>query len=134
MCELHEQYPQYGLASHKGYSTPEHLAALDKHGPSPLHRRTFRPVAQASLPWDDLFQGVEIPAAEDAVSAEMLAGQAAENAIVDEAILDEAIVDETMGSEPLAALLDEAVETEVIAEDAAPSPAESPFDDGPLPC
>jgi ribonuclease HII len=52
MRELSVEYPQYGLASHKGYSTPEHLAALLKHGPSPLHRRTFRPVTQASLPWD----------------------------------------------------------------------------------
>ena len=53
MCELHERYPQYGLASHKGYSTPEHLAALQKHGPCPLHRKSFRPVAQTSLPWDN---------------------------------------------------------------------------------
>jgi ribonuclease HII len=53
MCELHEHYPQYGLASHKGYSTPEHLAALKKHGPCPLHRKSFRPVAQTSLPWDN---------------------------------------------------------------------------------
>jgi ribonuclease HII len=53
MCEFHDIYPQYGLASHKGYSTPEHLAALEKYGPSPLHRKTFRPVAQTSLPWDE---------------------------------------------------------------------------------
>jgi ribonuclease HII len=52
MREFHDIYPQYGLASHKGYSTPEHLAALEKHGPCPLHRKTFRPVAQTSLPWD----------------------------------------------------------------------------------
>lgn len=52
MCELHEMYPQYGLASHKGYSTPAHKRALAEHGPSPLHRRSFRPVAQATLPWD----------------------------------------------------------------------------------
>ncbi len=52
MCEYHEQYPQYGLASHKGYSTPEHKRALMEHGPSPLHRFSFRPVAQRSLPWD----------------------------------------------------------------------------------
>lgn len=53
MREFHDIYPQYGLASHKGYSTPEHLAALEKHGPCPLHRKTFRPVAQTSLPWDN---------------------------------------------------------------------------------
>jgi ribonuclease HII len=52
MCEYHEQYPQYGLASHKGYSTPEHKRALALHGPTPLHRFTFRPVAQRCLPWD----------------------------------------------------------------------------------
>lgn len=52
MCELHEHYPHYGLNSHKGYSTPEHIGALLRHGPSPLHRRTFRRVADSSLPWD----------------------------------------------------------------------------------
>jgi ribonuclease HII len=55
MCELDREYPQYGLASHKGYSTPEHKRALMKHGPCPLHRKTFGPVAQRSLPWDELF-------------------------------------------------------------------------------
>ena len=53
MRELDKDYPQYGLASHKGYSTPQHLAALDKHGPCPLHRKSFRPVAQTTLPWDN---------------------------------------------------------------------------------
>jgi ribonuclease HII len=52
MCELDQQYPQYGLASHKGYSTPRHKQALLAHGPTPLHRRSFFPVAQACLPWD----------------------------------------------------------------------------------
>ena len=52
MCEMHEQFPEYGLAAHKGYSTPEHQRALDRHGPSPLHRRSFRPVWESSLPWD----------------------------------------------------------------------------------
>jgi len=53
MREFDEIYPQYGLASHKGYSTPEHLAALDKYGPCPLHRKSFRPVSQTSLPWGE---------------------------------------------------------------------------------
>jgi ribonuclease HII len=53
MCEYHEQFPQYGLDSHKGYSTPVHLEALRRHGPSPLHRQSFRPVAQMRLPWDE---------------------------------------------------------------------------------
>ena len=52
MCEFHDRYPQYGLASHKGYSTPEHKRALTRYGPTPLHRFTFKPVAQRSLPWD----------------------------------------------------------------------------------
>lgn len=42
---MDERHPQYGLAKHKGYGTKEHLAALSKHGPSPLHRMTFQGVA-----------------------------------------------------------------------------------------
>ena len=38
-------YPQYGFARHKGYGTPFHQEALTRHGPSPLHRRSFAPVA-----------------------------------------------------------------------------------------
>ena len=41
MLEYHETYPQYGFDSHKGYGTPRHLAAIEKHGPSPIHRKTF---------------------------------------------------------------------------------------------
>lgn len=44
---LHELHPQYGFAAHKGYSTPEHLAALQAHGASPVHRRSFAPVRLA---------------------------------------------------------------------------------------
>lgn len=44
MRRLHERYPQYGFAEHKGYSTPEHLAMLDRHGPCEIHRRSFEPV------------------------------------------------------------------------------------------
>jgi ribonuclease HII len=40
-------YPQYGLAQHKGYATPEHLEALRQHGPSPLHRYSFAPVRES---------------------------------------------------------------------------------------
>ena len=42
--DLHHTHPQYGLASHKGYATPEHRRALAEHGPTPLHRRSFAPV------------------------------------------------------------------------------------------
>jgi ribonuclease HII len=41
MLEADKQFPEYGFAQHKGYATPEHLAALDRHGACPLHRRTF---------------------------------------------------------------------------------------------
>jgi len=44
MCALHEQYPGYGFAIHKGYPTPDHLAALRELGVSPVHRRSFAPV------------------------------------------------------------------------------------------
>jgi ribonuclease HII len=45
LLELHDQFPQYGFAAHKGYSTPEHLEALRVHGPCIHHRRHFAPVA-----------------------------------------------------------------------------------------
>lgn len=44
-AEQHALYPQYGFDAHKGYGTAEHLAALRTHGPCPLHRRSFAPVA-----------------------------------------------------------------------------------------
>ena len=47
MVALHQQFPQYGFAEHKGYSTPAHLAALATHGPCPHHRRSFAPVRAA---------------------------------------------------------------------------------------
>lgn len=50
MCEWDVVFPIYGLASHKGYSTPRHLAALREHGPSPLHRQSFAPVWQNPVP------------------------------------------------------------------------------------
>lgn len=46
MVELDSEYPGYGFAVHKGYSTPEHSAALDKNGVLPIHRRSFAPVAE----------------------------------------------------------------------------------------
>jgi ribonuclease HII len=41
MLDADRRFPEYGFARHKGYATPEHLAALDRWGPCPLHRRTF---------------------------------------------------------------------------------------------
>jgi len=46
---LEREYPGYGFAKHKGYPTPEHLAALARLGPCPEHRRSFGPVAQGEL-------------------------------------------------------------------------------------
>jgi ribonuclease HII len=54
MVARHAEFPQYGFDSHKGYSTPEHLAALRAHGPCPLHRRSFAPVRAAEA--RDLFE------------------------------------------------------------------------------
>jgi ribonuclease HII len=42
-------YPGYGLARHKGYCSAEHLEALKRLGPTPLHRKSYRPVAQTAL-------------------------------------------------------------------------------------
>lgn len=53
MREIHQEFPQYGFADHKGYGTKEHLEALRSHGPCRHHRRTFQPVAQLTLPLDD---------------------------------------------------------------------------------
>jgi ribonuclease HII len=50
MVEWNGIYPQYGLAQHKGYATPEHLAALRAHGPTPHHRFSFAPVRE-SMCW-----------------------------------------------------------------------------------
>jgi ribonuclease HII len=48
MLAYHEMYPHYGFAKHKGYGTKGHLQALRKHGPSPLHRLTFKGVREIS--------------------------------------------------------------------------------------
>ncbi len=52
MCELDVQLPQYGFARHKGYPTPQHLAALAAHGPCHAHRRSFAPVREAEQACD----------------------------------------------------------------------------------
>ncbi len=46
MLQLHAAFPQYGLDAHKGYPTKKHIAALDAHGISVIHRRSFGPVKQ----------------------------------------------------------------------------------------
>jgi ribonuclease HII len=60
-----EVFPEYGLASHKGYATPEHCQAIERFGPTPLHRLSFEPVrANSKFPVDydpqmDLFEMAE---------------------------------------------------------------------------
>lgn len=49
MTALDAEYPQYGFARHKGYGVREHLEALRSHGPSPVHRRSFQPVARTQV-------------------------------------------------------------------------------------
>lgn len=53
LVRLHQQYPHYGFERHKGYGTPEHLAALRQHGPCGIHRMSFAPCAQLELPGFD---------------------------------------------------------------------------------
>src|ERR1700760_10762 len=60
MRDLDAVYPGYGFASHKGYSTPEHFAALEKLGPCAVHRRSFAPVQACSM--GDLFAGEVVTA------------------------------------------------------------------------
>ena len=51
MRAAHADHPHYGWASNKGYGSAQHLAALRDFGPTPHHRRSFAPVAQAYLHW-----------------------------------------------------------------------------------
>ena len=47
LVALDAMYPEYGFARHKGYSTPEHMAALERYGPCPEHRRSYEPVRRS---------------------------------------------------------------------------------------
>jgi ribonuclease HII len=49
MCEWDKFYPEYGLRNHKGYMSPEHMAAIRRHGATPLHRLSFEPVRRHAL-------------------------------------------------------------------------------------
>ena len=51
LTALHDEHPQYGFHGHKGYSTPEHLAALREHGACRHHRRSFAPVRAVMDRW-----------------------------------------------------------------------------------
>ena len=73
MCEWDAVFPAYGLASHKGYSTPKHLAAIREFGPTPLHRQSFAPVWQNPIP-QEVFGFMEEDEMDEQVAAEGLAG------------------------------------------------------------
>lgn len=49
MCAAAQQHPHYGWEKNKGYGTADHMAALRAHGPTPLHRKSFAPIAQLLL-------------------------------------------------------------------------------------
>ncbi|MBC8413142.1 MAG: ribonuclease HII [Nitrospira sp.] len=50
MCDCHARYPQYNFRSHKGYGTKDHMLRLSQYGPAPMHRKSFRPVSDYSIP------------------------------------------------------------------------------------
>ena len=58
MMDFDAKYPEYGFASHKGYGSAEHLEALRKYGACPIHRKSFRPVAEV-LPETPVQQELE---------------------------------------------------------------------------
>jgi ribonuclease HII len=72
MREWDTVFPAYGLASHKGYSTPKHVAALREFGPTPLHRQSFAPVWQNPVLQEAFAFMAED--AEEEMAAEDLAG------------------------------------------------------------
>lgn len=71
MREWDVVFPAYGLASHKGYSTPKHLAALREFGPTPLHRQSFAPVWQNPVP-QEVFAFMDEQAGEIAEAEEII--------------------------------------------------------------
>jgi ribonuclease HII len=56
IVELDSEYPGYGLASHKGYCSAAHMAALARLGPTPLHRKNWSPVAQTMLEFPPMLE------------------------------------------------------------------------------
>ena|SRR5579863_2730032 len=72
IVELDNQYPGYGLASHKGYCSREHLDALAKLGPTPLHRKNWSPVAQQRFDFPEFAPEVLDPELTDSEAIELL--------------------------------------------------------------
>jgi ribonuclease HII len=81
LVEWDREYPGYGLVQHKGYGTPEHLAALARLGPTPLHRKSFHPVTQTVLRFDAHAHGaiaIETPEHLECAAAESTTPPAAQ--------------------------------------------------------
>jgi ribonuclease HII len=72
MRELDVQHPGYGLASHKGYGTPEHRRSLRDLGPCPLHRRTFAPVRALITGEPETGLLFDVPAGDETLLQDML--------------------------------------------------------------
>ena len=91
MREMDRLHPEYGLASHKGYATPEHRRALRAHGPSPLHRRSFRPVAECDpeMRMEDC-ASVEMLFEDADLEGGMLEDEMLENGILEDGMMEEA--------------------------------------------
>ncbi|MFA7255489.1 MAG: ribonuclease HII [Candidatus Omnitrophota bacterium] len=68
MRKLHDLYPAYGFHNHKGYGTAEHMQALKKKGPSPIHRHSFAPVREAALSFHPEKENRKKGVAEEALS------------------------------------------------------------------
>ena len=74
MEELGAQFPEYNLATNKGYATPDHLEALRRHGPTPLHRFSFAPVRQSQC-WATGATQEPLPLAAETLEPQMNADQ-----------------------------------------------------------
>jgi ribonuclease HII len=59
MLNYHRQYPQYGFDQHKGYPTRSHKRSLKTHGPSPIHRLSFRPVSDLVSSRTSAFKSID---------------------------------------------------------------------------
>ncbi len=73
MSDFHREFPEYGFATNKGYASPTHREALSRHGPCPLHRRTFSPLARQEQPCLDL--GADTGRDGETVAADYLRGK-----------------------------------------------------------
>jgi len=76
MTRLHEDYPLYDFLTHKGYITPTHSAALEQHGPCPIHLRRFVNVRRAAGITGEPVPGYDDEFGEDGVQVESMAGSA----------------------------------------------------------